>query len=180
MPTPGTFEALKAAKTIGSANLSAWGEGYNADEYLNVLPNPDQQLIMNDGWSQWQRGNSGHRRGKFSETSRSGSYYSSWGPSKTLDVTLRMSTLDQQTIQGLGRIKANKDGGEFNSVYDTSFWQYNKQVAGPLLVANPGDHIKIRLINDLKIEQQIIEENPHAYKSNLHGHGLHVSTGREQ
>ncbi|MBM5795007.1 MAG: hypothetical protein FJ049_02610 [Cyanobacteria bacterium M_surface_7_m2_037] len=177
MPTPGTFEALKAAKTIGSANLSAWGEGYNADEYLNVLPNPDQQLIMNDGWSQWQRGNNGHRKGKFSKTSRNGSYYSSWGPSKNLDVTLRMSTLDRQTIQGLGRIMANQDGGEFNSVYDTSFWQYNKQVAGPLLVANPGDHIRIRLINDLKVEQQIIEENPHAYKTNLHGHGLHVSPG---
>lgn len=177
MPTPGTFEALKAAKTIGSSNLSAWGEGYNADEYLNVLPNPDQQLIMNDGWSQWQRGNSGHRKGKFSQTSRNGSYYSSWGPSKNLDVTLRMSTLDRQTIQGLGRIMANQDGGEFNSVYDTSFWQYNKQVAGPLLVANPGDHIRIRLINDLKVEQQIIEENPHAYKTNLHGHGLHVSPG---
>ena len=177
MPTSGTFEALKSAKTIGSANLTAWGEGYNADEYLNVLPNPDQQLIMNDGWSQWQSANKRHRQGKFSASSQSGSYYSSWGPSKTLDVTLRMSTLDRQTIKGLGRIMANKDGGEFNSVYDTSFWQYNKQIAGPLLVANPGDHIKIKLINDLKVEQQIIEENPHAYKTNLHGHGLHVSPG---
>ena len=177
MPTPGTFEALKTAKTIGATNLAAWGAGYNADEYLNVLPNPDQQLIMNDGWSQWQKGNSGHRKGKFSDTSKSGSYYSSWGPSKTLDVTLRMSTLDRQTIQGLGRIMANQQGGEFDSVYDTSFWQYNKQVAGPLLVANPGDHIKIKVINDLKVEKQIIDENPHAYKSNLHGHGLHVSPG---
>lgn len=101
MPTSGTFEALKSAKTIGSTNLTAWGEGYNADEYLNVLPNPDQQLIMNDGWSQWQSGNKRHRQGKFSASSPSGSYYSSWGPSKTLDVTLRMSTLDRQTIRGL-------------------------------------------------------------------------------
>jgi hypothetical protein len=55
MPTPGTFEALKSAKTIGSANLSAWSSGFNANEYLNVLPNPDIDLIMNDGWSQWQK-----------------------------------------------------------------------------------------------------------------------------
>jgi len=177
MPAPGTFEALRTAKTIGSANLEAWSQGYNADDYLSVLPNPDQQLIMDDGWSQWQRANSKHRRGKYSDSSKSGSYYSSWGPSKTLDVTLRMSTLDRQTIQGLGRIMANKEGGEFNSVYDTSFWQYNNKIAGPLLVANPGDEIRINLINDLKKEKSIEEENPFAYESNLHGHGLHVSPG---
>ena len=85
MPTPGTFEALKSAKTIGSANLAAWSPGFNANEYLNVLPNPDIDLIMNDGWSQWQKGNKNHQKGRFSETSSSGSYYSSWGPSKTLD-----------------------------------------------------------------------------------------------
>lgn len=177
MSEAGTFESLRSAKTIGSANLAAWSSGYNADEYLNVLPNPEKQLIMNDGWTQWQQGNSKHDKGKFSEASANGSYYSSWGPSKTLNVTLRMSTLDRQTIRGLGRIMANQEGGEFNSVYDTSFWQYNKQVAGPLLVANPGDEIRIEVINDLEIEKEIIDENPHAYKSNLHGHGLHVSPG---
>ncbi len=177
MPTPGTFEALKSAKTIGSANLAAWSPGFNANEYLNVLPNPDIDLIMNDGWSQWQKGNKNHQKGRFSETSSSGSYYSSWGPSKTLDVTLRMSTLDRQTIQGLGRIMANKEGGEFNSVYDTSFWQYNNQIAGPLLVANPGDDIRIKLINDLKVEKNISDLNKYAYETNLHGHGLHVSPG---
>lgn len=175
MPTPGTYEALKSAKTIGSANLAAWGAGYNADEYLNVLPNPGQQLIMNDGWSQWQDGNRQHLKGKYSQRSKSGSYYSSWGPQKTLNVTLEMSSLDRQTIRGLGRVLAQKDGGQFKSVYDTSFWQYNNQMAGPLLVANPGDTINIKLVNDLKIEKEIIEENPHAYKTNLHGHGLHVS-----
>jgi len=177
MANPGTFEALKSAKTIGSANLAAWSTGFNPNEYLNVLPNADIKLIMNDGWSQWQKGNSNHEKGKFSTTTRSGSYYSSWGPSKTLNVTLRMSTLDRQTIQGLGRLMANKEGGEFNSVYDTSFWQYNNQIAGPLLVANPGDDIRIKLINDLKVEKKIEDLNQYAYETNLHGHGLHVSPG---
>jgi len=55
MANPGTFEALKSAKTIGSANLAAWSTGFNPNEYLNVLPNADIKLIMNDGWSQWQK-----------------------------------------------------------------------------------------------------------------------------
>ena len=177
MPTPGTYEALKDAKTIGSANLAAWGQGFNTADYLDVLPHSDTKLSMNSGWTQWQKGNRKHLNGKYSSESGNGSYYSSWGPAKTLNLTLKMSTLDQQTIQGLGRVMANKDGGEFNSVYDTSFWQYNKQIAGPLLVANPGDTINIKLVNDLTVEPQIEAENPHAYKTNLHGHGLHVSPG---
>ena len=177
MANPGTYEALRDAKTIGSANLAAWGQGFNSADYLDVLPHSDTKLSMNNAWTQWQEGNRNHLRGKYSSTSRNGSYYSSWGPAKTLSLTLRMSTLNQQTIQGLGRVMANQDGGIFNSVYDTSFWQYNKKISGPLLVANPGDSVHIKLINDLTVERQIESENPHAYKTNLHGHGLHVSPG---
>lgn len=175
MPTPGTFEALSSAKTIGAANLAAWGSNFATSDYLDVLPHPNQSLRLDSGWNQWQRGNRRHRRGLYSEQSENGSYHSSWGPSKELNVTLKMSSLDQQTIAGLGRVKANQEGGRFNSVYDTSFWNYNKQIGGPLLVANPGDRIKIKLINDLEVEEQILAGNPHAYKTNLHGHGLHVS-----
>lgn len=177
MANPGTYEALLTAKTIGAANLAEWSPGFNAAEYLNVLPNPNVRLSMDDSWSQWQRGNQDHAKGIYSKTSNTGSYYSSWGPEKNLNVTLRMSTLDRKTIRGLGRILANKDGGKFDSVYDTSFWAYNDQSPGPLLVANPGDHIKIKIINDLDVETEIIKGNPYAYKSNLHGHGLHVSPG---
>jgi FtsP/CotA-like multicopper oxidase with cupredoxin domain len=177
MATPGTYEALRSAKTIGSSNLAAWSTGYDVSEYLNVLPNENVRLSMDDSWSQWQRGNREHLKGIYSKTSTDGSYHSSWGPSKNLNLTLRMSTLDRQTIQGLGRIMANKDGGRFDSVYDTSFWKYNKQSPGPLLVANPGDSIKIKLVNDLDVEAEILASNEYAYKTNLHGHGLHVSPG---
>ena len=175
MATPGTYAALLEAKTIGAKNLAAWSSGFDPNRYLSVLPHPQITLPINDSWIQWQQGNSQHNQGIYSSTSPNGSYYSSWGPSKSLDVTLRMSTLDQITIKGLGTIRANKGKTTFDSVYDSSFWTYNNQTPGPLLVANPGDTINIHLINDLTIEARIEEENPHAYETNLHGHGLHVS-----
>ena len=176
MATPGTYEALRSAKTIGVANLAAWSAGFNPSDYLNVLPNPGQRLPMNDAWSQWQRANQLHSIGVYSGSSANGSYYSSWGPQKELNLTLDMSSYDSQTIQGLGRIMADPTGGQFYSAYPTSFWRYNDQVAGPLLVANPGDTINIKLKNNLK-KDLVIEQNPYARESNLHGHGLQVSPG---
>ena len=176
MAAPGTYEALRSAKTIGAANLAAWGSGFNPADYLNVLPNPGKKLVMNDAWSQWQRANRMHGIGRYSGASVNGNYYSSWGPKKELNLTLGMESFDRQVIQGLGRVMADPTGGQFKSSYPTSFWRYNGQISGPLLVANPGDTINIRLRNNLK-QDILFAQNPYARESNVHGHGLQVSPG---
>ncbi|MCP9826824.1 multicopper oxidase domain-containing protein [Synechococcus sp. EJ6-Ellesmere] len=152
MASPSTFEALLDAKTIGQANLANWSPGFDPSQYLSVLPHPDQYMPLVNGWTQWQQGNRKHGKGKYGSQGGDGSYYSSWGPSRSLNLTLRMSTLSQLNVPGLGEIRANPGETAFDSVYDNSFWSYNGQIPGPLLVANPGDTINIKLREPRKIQ----------------------------
>ncbi len=175
MTVPGTFEALLNAKTIGLENLAGWSNGFDPKQYLNVLPHPYQSVPLVNGWTQWQQDNQRYGAGQYSSMGADGTYYSSWGPSRELTLTLRMSTLSQLNVPGLGEIRANPGETAFDSVYDNSFWSYNGQIPGPLLVANPGDTINIKLINDLEVDAAIEESNPYAFYTNLHKHGSHVS-----
>jgi len=69
----------------------------------------------------------------------------------------------------LGTLKANSDLTD--SVYDNNFNLYNGRSSGPLLVADPGDTLKIKVVNKLKESV----EYPYYSQTNLHTHGLHVS-----
>lgn len=162
----GTTEALKSAYIIGQSNFNSWSQGFNQAGYLKVLPHPDQKVAFKDPFRDWQQDHQNYKNGQFSATNAQGTYYSSWGPDKELDVTLKMSDLAQINIDGFGILKSG-DGlipwlnGE-KTVYEL-LRGYNGLIPGPFLITEPGDILKIKLENDL------------TQASNLHTHGLHVS-----
>jgi len=162
--------SLTDAYIIGSSNHSAWSQGFDPEAYLKVLPKHENKLVYRSPWLEWQQGNKNYRDGIYSEKGPGGSYYSSWGPeSDTLDIELRLSDLNELSIPGLGVLKrSTADNG---TSYDDGFQTYNGMIPGPLLVVDPGDTLKIRLVNDLENRSGL----DLAADTNFHTHGLHVS-----
>jgi FtsP/CotA-like multicopper oxidase with cupredoxin domain len=167
----GTTESLKSAYVIGQSNFDSWSQGFGASGYLKVLPHADQKLAFKDPFMDWQKDHQNYKNGQFSATNAQGTYYSSWGPDKELDVTLKMSDLAQINIDGFGILKSGdglipwltgQDGQPKKTVHEL-LRGYNGKLPGPFLVTEPGDTLKIKLENDLDQD------------TNLHTHGLHVS-----
>ncbi|MTJ46740.1 DUF4114 domain-containing protein [Dolichospermum sp. UHCC 0259] len=166
-------ENIKNAYIIGAENFGAWSPGYDASGYLKVLPHPEQKIVFKDPFIQWQQD---HQNGQFKEIGDGGGYYSSWGEDEVLEVTLDMQYLSQIDIDGFGIIQAG-DGyipwlNDEKTAYEF-LRAYNGLIPGPLLVADPGDTIKITLINNLK-PGSVAPSAPEQI-TNLHTHGLHVS-----
>ncbi|OUL24614.1 hypothetical protein BV372_28815 [Nostoc sp. T09] len=164
---------LENAYVIGKSNFDSWSQAFpnNTAGYLKVLPHSSQKVVFKDPFINWQKD---HQNGQFKEQGANGTYYSSWGPDKELNVTLKMSELTQAQIDGLGILKSgdgliswlkDQNGNPEKSPYE-QLRSYNGLIPGPMLVSEPGDTLKITLENDLTDEKQI---------SNLHTHGLHVS-----
>lgn len=162
--------SLSDSYIIGAENHASWSQGFDPEAYLKVLPQHDKKLVYTSPWLEWQQGNKNYRDGIFSEEGPNGSYYSSWGPeSDVLDVELTLSDLNEITIPGLGVLtRSTADNG---TAYDDGFQAYNELIPGPLLVVDPGDTLKIRLVNDLENRSGL----ELAADTNLHTHGLHVS-----
>ena len=162
--------SLKDAYIIGSENHTSWSQGFEPEAYLKVLPQHDKKLVYTSPWLEWQQGNKNYRDGIYSEEGPNGRYYSSWGPdSDVLDIELRLSDLDELAIPGLGVLRGSTIENE--SGYDDGFQAYNGMIPGPLLVVDPGDTLKIRLVNDLENRSGL----ELAAETNFHTHGLHVS-----
>ena len=162
--------SLRDAFVIGSSNHTSWSQGYDADAFLKVLPHPNTKVPYSSAWKEWQKGQEDYKNGNYTYRGPGGSYYSSWGPKKNkVKLTLRLSSFNEINIPGLGNLIANNTTNE--SIYDDDFQLYNGRSQGPLIVADPGDTIKIKLINDLP------EDKEYTYydDTNLHTHGLHVS-----
>ncbi|BAY62544.1 multicopper oxidase type 2 [Calothrix brevissima NIES-22] len=147
---------------IGADNLNAWSSNFDKSGYLKVLPQHKTPVIFKDPFSDWQKG------------LQTNTYYSSWGHgSDTLDITLTMSDLSQITIDGFGTLKSGDGKVPWLNNAETPYEflrAYNGLIPGPFIITEPGDTIKIKLINDLSKEVQGKEQ-----VSNLHTHGLHVS-----
>lgn len=163
---------------IGTDNFQNWSKGYNTSGYLKVLPHPDLKVVFKDPFANWQKD---HQNGQYKSTDATGTYYSSWGPDKELDVTLDMKYLSQISIDGFGTLKAgdgfipwlkDQTGSQETTAYEF-LRAYNGLVPGPLLVAEPGDTIKITLKNNLKPSS--VAPSAPEQPTNLHTHGLHVS-----
>lgn len=161
--------ALQDFSVIGDYYLDIWGSGFDKTDYLKVLPHPDEKVEYKSAWLEWQDGQKDYKRGVYTEVGPNGSYYSSWGPDDTLEVTLTLSEANEIFIDGLGKIVAGSTDN--HSVYDDGFQLYNNSTQGPLLVADPGDTLKIKLVNDLEVN----ETYKYFGSTNLHTHGLHVS-----
>ena len=161
--------SLQSAFVIGSDLHAQWSNGYNPEGYLKVVPHSGQSVQFKSAWTEWQHDQRNYRLGDYSSTDRNGSYYSSWGPDRKLHLKLDIARADQIKIDGLGVLKANPQSN--GSIYDDTFLLYNGQSAGPLLVVDPGDTVRIRLKNSL---QEDIEM-PYNSLTNIHFHGLHVS-----
>ena len=52
---------------------------------------------------------------------------------------------------------------------------YNEQTPGPVIVVDPGDTIKVKLSNNLGIDQQRKDWNEAVKDTNLHLLGAHMS-----
>lgn len=161
--------ALRDSYVIGSYYHNSWSQGFNAEGYLKVLPHPDLKVKDKSAWLEWRKGQKGYKEGRYTEVGPNGSYYSSWGPDKVLELTLTLDESKQILIDGLGTLKANKEPTD--SIYDNNFNLYNGRSSGPLLVADPGDTLKIKVVN--KLNKSV--EYPYYSETNLHTHGLHVS-----
>ncbi len=149
----GTSLSLKNAYVIGQSNFDSWSQGFDASGYLKVLPQHQEKVVFKDPFLDWQKDHQNYKNGQFSATNAEGTYYSSWGPDKELDVTLKMSQLTQTEIGGLGIVKAGNGIIEWlnneATPYDL-FRAYNGQIPGPFLIAEPGDTLKIKLENDIR------------------------------
>ncbi|MEB3310936.1 MAG: multicopper oxidase domain-containing protein [Snowella sp.] len=158
---------LKNAYIIGQENFNSWSVGFDADGYLKVLPHPDQKVAYQDPFAQWQQDNKDYKNGIFKYQADDGSYYSSWGPKKELEVTLTMDELEQIAIDGFGILQQGDHLinwlEEVKATPYDFLRAYNNSITGPMLIAEPGDTLKITLVNNLEDV------------SNLHTHGLHVS-----
>ena len=92
--------------------------------------------------------------------------------SDVVELELNLSAFNELFIPGLGKLIADNTSND--SSYDDNFQFYNGDTGssqGPLIVVDPGDTIKVRLINDLPEDSASIYFDD----TNLHTHGLHVS-----
>lgn len=161
---------LRDAFVIGSSNHTSWSQGYDADAFLKVLPHPDTKVPYKSAWKEWQKGQADYKNGNYTYRDPGGSYYSSWGPDKDkVKLTLKLSSFNDINIPGFGNIVANNTTND--TIYDDDFQLYNGRTQGPLIVADPGDTIKIKLVNDLPEDKEYTYHDD----TNLHTHGLHVS-----
>ncbi|MED5383096.1 MAG: multicopper oxidase domain-containing protein, partial [Cyanobacteriota bacterium] len=170
---PKTFRmALKDFYTIGQSLFDSWSPGYG-DGYLKVLPHPDVTIPYTSAWQEWQKGQADYENGNYTYEDPNGLYYSSWGPeSDVVELELNLSAFNELFIPGLGKLIADNTSND--SSYDDNFQFYNGGTGssqGPLIVVDPGDTIKIKLINDLPEDSASIYFDD----TNLHTHGLHVS-----
>ena len=90
-----------------------------------------------------------------------------------VNIDLSLASHNKITIDGFGEIRVRKEFSQ--SIYDNEFWLYNSQTPGPVIIADPGDTIKVKLTNNLGIDSQTNEWNGVADSTNLHLHGSHVS-----
>ena len=70
--------------------------------------------------------------------------------SDVVELELKLSSFNRLDIPGLGTLIADDSSDE--SVYDDDFQLYNGETGlsyGPLIVVDPGDTIKIKLVADL-------------------------------
>ena len=194
------FVNLLNAKTIGSGNNQAWSRhalseylkritpldpgwkelddllrnNFQNSDYLNVLPQHLEKIPINSGWLDWQAANAQYEQGQYSQTNQSGTFFSSWGPKyNEVNIDLSIAGHDRITIDGFGEIRTRDEFSR--SIYDNEFWLYNEQTPGPVIVADPGDTIRVKLKNNLDVEAQTKQWNPQADRTNLHLHGSHVS-----
>ena len=174
------LEDLRNAKTIGQKNFENWSSnagltGIAQDSaYFNVLPQHQKDIEIDSGWLDWQNANIGHGEGRYEKTNQNGTFYSSWGPEfDEVNVDLSLASHNKIAIDGFGEIRVREEFSR--SIYDNEFWLYNGQTPGPVIIADPGDTIKIKLTNNLGIDAQTQEWNGVAASTNLHLHGSHVS-----
>ena len=174
------LEDLRNAKTIGQKNFENWSSnagltGIAEDSaYFNVLPQHQKDIEIASGWLDWQNANIGHGEGRYEKTNQNGTFYSSWGPEfDEVNVDLSLASHNKIAIDGFGEIRVREEFSR--SIYDNEFWLYNGQTPGPVIIADPGDTIKIKLTNNLGIDAQTNEWNGVAASTNLHLHGSHVS-----
>ena len=165
--------ALKDFYIIGQEHHAEWSPGYDAEEFLKVLPNPNITLPYKSAWQEWQKGQADYKKGKYTYKDPNGLYYSSWGPdSDVVELELELAAFNELEIPGLGKLIANNTSNETS--YDDDFQFYNGKTGsshGPLIVVDPGDTIKIKLVNNLPEDDASIYYDD----TNLHTHGLHVS-----
>ena len=174
------LEDLRNAKTIGQKNFEKWSSnagltGIAQDSaYFNVLPQHQKDIEIASGWLDWQNANIEHGQGKYERTNQDGTFYSSWGTEfDEVNIDLSLASHNKITIDGFGEIRVREEFSQ--SVYDNEFWLYNGQTPGPVIIADPGDTIKIKLTNNLGIDAQTKEWNGTVERTNLHLHGSHVS-----
>ena len=174
------LQTLLNAKTIGQVNYDQWSENAGltgaAKEgaYFNVLPQHQGDVNIASGWLDWQKANNKHEQGVYQQTNQAGTFYSSWGTEyDEINIDLSLASHDKITIDGFGEIRAREEFSR--SVYDNEFWFYNEQTPGPVIVVDPGDTIKVKLSNNLGIDQQRKDWNEAVKDTNLHLHGAHVS-----
>ncbi len=171
---------LRNAKTIGQKNFEKWSSnagltGVAQDSaYFNVLPQHQKDIEIASGWLDWQNANIEHGQGKYERTNQDGTFYSSWGTEfDEVNVDLSLASHNKITIDGFGEIRVREEFSQ--SVYDNEFWLYNGQTPGPVIIADPGDTVKVKLTNNLGIDAQTKEWNGVVDGTNLHLHGSHVS-----
>ena len=164
----GTFKALQSATTVGQELATEWPGAY--EEYLKVLPVTN--VNIQSGWMDWQKSNKKHEQGIYKTTNKKGTFYSSWGPSDVLDIDLSLAPGDRTFIEGFGEIRSRKEFS--SSIYDNEFWFYNGGTPGPVIVADPGDTIRVKLTNNLVTDPQTYEWNDTVNDTNLHLHGAHT------
>jgi len=148
--------SLADAYIIGQENFEQWSTGFDSEGYLKVLPHPNEKIPFRDPFHDWQEGVEGN-------------YFSSWGPEEELVATLTMSNLDEIEIDGFGTLQAGDGIVPWLNNAVTPYEEirgYNGTVPGPMLITEPGDTLKIELINELTTPAQ---------STNFHTHGLHVS-----
>ena len=170
------------SKTIGKQKFKEWSKRSEMNKwntfpqsyYFDVLPQHLFNIEAKSGWLDWQKANNGHTKGKFAQTNQDGTFFSSWGPEfDDINIDLSLASHNKITVDGFGEIRAREEFSE--SIYDNEFWFYNNQTPGPVIVADPGDTIRVKLTNNLNIDKQTEEWNSTVSRTNLHLHGSHVS-----
>ena len=59
------MSSLRNAYTIGKNNHAKWSQGFDPDSFLKVLPHPDTKVPYKSAWQEWQKGQSGYKKGKY-------------------------------------------------------------------------------------------------------------------
>ena len=174
------LQTLLNAKTIGQVNYDKWSQnagltGAAKDSaYFNVLPQHQDDVNIESGWLDWQKANNKHEQGVYQKTNQAGTFYSSWGSEfDEVNIDLSLASHNKITVDGFGEIRVREEFSQ--SIYDNEFWLYNGQTPGPVIIADPGDTIKVKLTNNLGIDAQTKEWNGTVTRTNLHLHGSHVS-----